>query len=122
MDCSLTGSFVHGILQARRLEWVAISFSRGSSHTGIGPTSPAMADRFFTTEPPGKPLVVDYSNPDGLRAIAECVSSAQTGHKGTEHLKLPVHVKPTHKYFSSQKCTFFMSIFSCCIEKAHMQQ
>ena len=28
MDCSLTGSFVHGILQARILEWVAIPFSR----------------------------------------------------------------------------------------------
>ena len=27
MDCSLPGSFVHGILQARILEWVAISFS-----------------------------------------------------------------------------------------------
>ena len=31
MDCSLSGSFLHGILQARILEWVAISFSRGSS-------------------------------------------------------------------------------------------
>ena len=31
MDYSLPGSSVHGILQARILEWVAISFSRGSS-------------------------------------------------------------------------------------------
>ena len=31
MDCSLPASSVHGILQARILEWVAISFSRGSS-------------------------------------------------------------------------------------------
>ena len=31
MDCSLPGSSVHGILQARILEWVAISFSKGSS-------------------------------------------------------------------------------------------
>ena len=31
MDCSPAGSSVHGILQARILEWVAISFSRGSS-------------------------------------------------------------------------------------------
>ena len=30
-DCSLPGSSVHGILQAKILEWVAISFSRGSS-------------------------------------------------------------------------------------------
>ena len=31
MDCSLPGSYVHGLFQARTLEWVAISFSRGSS-------------------------------------------------------------------------------------------
>ena len=31
MDCSLPGSSLHGILQARVLEWVAISFSRGSA-------------------------------------------------------------------------------------------
>ena len=31
IDCSLPGSSVHGIFQARMLEWVAISFSRGSS-------------------------------------------------------------------------------------------
>ena len=31
MDCNPSGSSVHGILQVRILEWVAISFSRGSS-------------------------------------------------------------------------------------------
>ena len=31
LDCSLPGFSVHGILQARKLEWVTISFSRGSS-------------------------------------------------------------------------------------------
>ena len=35
MDCSLPGSSVHGISQARILEWVAISFSRGSSQPRI---------------------------------------------------------------------------------------
>ena len=34
MDCSPPGSSVHGILQARILEWVAISFSRESSQIG----------------------------------------------------------------------------------------
>ena len=29
MDCSLSGSSIHGIFQARVLEWIAISFSRG---------------------------------------------------------------------------------------------
>ena len=31
MDCSPSGSSVHGILQARILEWVTVPFSRGSS-------------------------------------------------------------------------------------------
>ena len=46
---------VHGILQARILEWVAISFSRESSGPGIESRSPALAGRFFITQPPGKP-------------------------------------------------------------------
>ena len=54
VDCSLPGSSVHGILQARILEWVAISFSGRSSPTGIEPAFPALAGRFFTAEPPGK--------------------------------------------------------------------
>ena len=52
MDCSLPGSSVHGILQARILEWVAISSSRDLPDPGVEPTSlmpPALAGRFFTT-------------------------------------------------------------------------
>ena len=56
MDCSLPGSFVHEISQARILEWVAIFFSRESSQLGIKLTSPALAGRFFTTELPEKPV------------------------------------------------------------------
>ena len=41
LDCSPTGSSVHGILQARTLEWVAIPFSRGLPNPGIKPLSPA---------------------------------------------------------------------------------
>ena len=39
MDCSLPGSSVRGILQARMLEWVAISFSRDLPDPGINPAS-----------------------------------------------------------------------------------
>ena len=39
MDFNLPGSSVHGIFQARVLEWVAMPFSRGSSHPYIGDTS-----------------------------------------------------------------------------------
>jgi len=62
MDCSLPGSSVHGILQARILEWVAISFSRDLSNPGIEPASPALAGGFYTTEPPGKPAILSSSS------------------------------------------------------------
>ena len=42
MDCSLPGSSVHGIFQARVLEWVAISFSRGSSQPRDQTWSPTL--------------------------------------------------------------------------------
>ena len=54
MVCSSLGSSVHGILQARILEWVAIPFSRGSSwsrdRTFVSHIS-QMAGGFFTNEP-----------------------------------------------------------------------
>ena len=59
MDYSLPGSSVHAILQARTLEWVAISSSRGSSQsrdwTCISYVS-CIAGRFFTAESSGKPF------------------------------------------------------------------
>ena len=42
-DYSPSGSSVHGILQARILEWEAISFSRGSLNPGTKPTSPTIS-------------------------------------------------------------------------------
>ena len=51
MDYSPPGSSVHGILQARILEWVAISFSRGSSE----PRSPTLQVDALPSEPQGKP-------------------------------------------------------------------
>ena len=53
-DCSPPGSSVHGILQARILEWVAISFSRGSSQPRDWTCISCFRIGFFTTEPPGK--------------------------------------------------------------------
>ena len=52
MDCSLSGSPIHGILQVRILEWVAMSSSRALPDSGIEPASLmslASADGFFTT-------------------------------------------------------------------------
>ena len=56
MACSPTGSFVHGIIQARILEWVAIYSSRDLPNPGIEPVPPALAGGFVTTDPAGKPI------------------------------------------------------------------
>ena len=64
MDCSPPGSSVHGILQARILEWVVLPSSRGTSpprdQTCVSQAS-CIAGGFFTAEPLGKPQVVNYS-------------------------------------------------------------
>ena len=57
MECSLPGSSVHGILQARILEWVAISFSRGSSQPRVKPGSRALQEDSLPTELRGEPIV-----------------------------------------------------------------
>ena len=53
-DCSLPGSSVHGVSQARILEWVVISSSQGSSWSRDRTHISCFAGRFFTTELPGK--------------------------------------------------------------------
>ena len=53
MRCSPPGSSVHGILQARILEWVAIPFSRGSPNPGVKPGSPALQADSLPSEPQG---------------------------------------------------------------------
>ena len=50
MYCGLPGSLDHGILQARILEWVAISFSRDWTQVSC------IAGWFFTISAPGKPI------------------------------------------------------------------
>ena len=65
MDCSPPVSSNHAIFQARILEWVAISYSRGSSQPRdqiLSLKSPALAGGFFTTVPSGKlPYLVGMS-------------------------------------------------------------
>ena len=55
MDHNLPGSSVHGIVQARILEWLAISSSRVSSWPRDQIHGACITGGFFTSEPPGKP-------------------------------------------------------------------
>ena len=54
MDCNLLGFSVHGISQARILQWVAMPSSWGSYPPRDWSCSSCIAGGFFTTEPPGK--------------------------------------------------------------------
>ena len=55
MDCSLPGSSIHGIFQARVLEWIAIPSPGDLPNPGIKPGSPALQADALPSEPPGKP-------------------------------------------------------------------
>ena len=64
MDYNPPGPSVHGILQVRTLEWVAVFSSRDLPDPGIKPESSApsaLGDGFFTTVLPGKPELNKYS-------------------------------------------------------------
>ena len=61
MDCSLPGSSVHGIFQARIPEWVTISFSRGSSQTRDWLRIFCIGRQvFLQLSQPGKPCFLSY--------------------------------------------------------------
>ena len=57
MDCNPPGFTVHGIFQARILEWFAIPFSKGSSQPRDQTKVSGIAGRFFTVWAPGKPVL-----------------------------------------------------------------
>ena len=52
---SLTGSSVHGILQTRKVKWIAISFSGNIPDSGIEPRSPELQVDSLLSESPRKP-------------------------------------------------------------------
>ena len=78
-DCSPPGSFVYETLQARILEWVAMTYSRGSSQPRdkicISCVS-SIKVRFFTTEPPSKPTLISinkFKNIYHIHLIYKCL-------------------------------------------------
>ena len=88
-DCSPPRSSLHRILQARTLEWVANSSSRGSSQPEMEPTplaSPTLAGGFFTTAPPGSSL------PFKPRRLFSCVTGLDTQAQSKIIIKLCVCV------------------------------
>ena len=89
MDCSLPGSSIHGILQARILEWVATAFSRGQRiipfsgdfpHPGVKPGFPMWQTDSLPSEPPGK--LLSFPLPHFLPSSYRAPTTPRLSHAG----------------------------------------
>ena len=90
--CSPPGPSVHGILQARTLEWVAMHCSRGSSWPRDRTLSPALAGGFFTMNQQGSlGLIIQFSR---------LVVSDSLGPHGLQHARPPC-LSPTPGVYSN---------------------
>ena len=74
MDCSPPGSSVHGILQARTLEWLPFPSPGDLLDPGMETACPTSADRFFTTGPP-----VKVSDSHSVMSIEFCRPEYRSG-------------------------------------------
>ena len=83
--CSPPGSSVHEIFQARILEWVTISSSRGSSRSRDGTPVSCIAGGFFTTVSPRKPLHL-LTLPPLMLYLGFCSIKAKSGERPFHHL------------------------------------
>ena len=87
INCSLPGSCIHGISQARILEWVAIPFSRGSSRSRNRTQLSCTASRFFTIwatrEAPREANRTSNLGPKDCKSAANSIAAVW---------RLPVHV------------------------------
>ena len=127
MECSLPGFSIHGIFQATVLEWVVISFSRGSSWPRDQTQVSGIAERCLTLGQPTsrfkksteKSLV--NSNLESLfeKGSRQCVHS--TGeilncNFGGSHLTIP-ESKRISSLVCMQKCSshFTLTFLQCCL-------
>ena len=82
MDYSPPGSSVHGIFQARVLEWVAITSPGNLPNPGVKPGSPTLQAESLLLELPGKPLKalalynIVYFNNCVLFIVFDCAGSS----------------------------------------------
>ena len=102
MDCSPPGSSLHGILQARILEWVAISASRGTSPRILTCISCIEAVS-LQSEPPGKLLVILEMGPENISPLP-VGSILYIVVKGLRH---PLHRRARHWASLSDSAVLF---------------
>ena len=115
MDYSSPGSSVHGILQARILEWVAMPSSRGSPQPRIKPRSATLQADSLPSEPPGKPKNTGVGSLSLLQGIFptqelnQCLFHCrqilyQLSCQGSPiRCTTPIHPWDSHEYFLWEK-------------------
>ena len=121
MDCSFLGSSIHEISQARTLEWVAISFSRGSSL----PRDWNLQADSLPSEPPCKCLrpvssfSLQLNSPPGTCLMVDGLMGSWHSLTGTAgDILCPLSIKPQTKPMSvsplaSTHFSLVQLLFSC---------
>ena len=113
VDCSLPGSSVHGILQARILVWVTISFSRGSSQRRDRTRVSRIGGRCFNL----------WANREAWSAAVHGVARSQTrlsdwteGHKFSVWNKAGSQIQNAQLWFKALRCfeRLKLSVFTFC--------
>ena len=125
MDCSPPGSSVHGVHQARRLQWIAISFSRGSSQPKDRTWDSCIVSGVFTawvtskalSREPCVPCIGRWGlNPWTDHQGSACISDFQTTFWGSSpvlshrhvHVPFPQAQTRTHIFLASHRITFIL--------------
>ena len=114
MDCRSPCSSVHGALQARILEWVAVPSSRGSSQPSNWTRSATLHVDSLSSEPPGKPKNTGTGSLSLLQGIFPSQESNwgllhcrqilyQLSYQGSPRVKHMPIIYPSH--FSSLRVT-----------------
>ena len=97
MHCSLPGSSVHGIVQARILEWVAMPPPGDLPDQGINPGCPALQAGSLPSEPQGKPIslyaAATAKSLQSYPTLCNCMSAFKT-HNASGRVVLLMHFSP----------------------------
>ena len=121
MDCSPPGSCVHGILQARILKWVAISFSRGSARPRDQTWVTCITSKFFTIWATTESLYGVRKTKNYVWEVnlyydteaTECILKKEVRHEQKSSPKKSQNVK--HWWYSIKNDDFGVFFFFFCI-------
>ena len=106
--CDPMDYIVHGILQARILEWVAFSFSRGSSQPRFEPRSPTLQADSLPAEPQGNPKNTGVGV--GRLSLLQHIFLTQELNQGLLHCRWILYQL---SYQGSAKGDIYLYIYTC---------